>query len=460
MDGDHIDKLHALMLLCHYSLVDPSNVNALVCSGAVMRLCVEMGLHREQPDHVAESAIFDANTKRRLFWTAYALASQIFTRVGLPFDLSSGAISTRYPDEHQDGRFGPDKIATANYMYAWRRFEVDITKMTLHPSRATDVNLEGRTEREWLEAAQHRVEEWRLATESREIADKVQFRDIMCQLATIRLNRVSPQSPHPDLTMRRKSIFACMAMVREYATSLRLGNLFYIFHAYWHLFEVTVVLLEAIHTGLDLIIQRQESWLGLSDSVAIMRTMKTIPYVLRGIATRWPQIQQAVKDLEATIDPALRKVQEWMDGSIISKADAQELKVLRRFLRGYDDQPAEDDGSLAGSLCIPLPPTLTHLAYKENATAGPSGQEPIHPLDNSAEQMVTGPGIDSTAIVGMDSMFAPSQPLRANISGNLDFDISSFTIDATTANDKYMFLGNTGMDLNDIFTAFSEGRGF
>ncbi|KUI62410.1 Transcriptional activator protein acu-15 [Cytospora mali] len=93
--------LQTILLVLLYATVCPRSANVWVLSGAAMRSCLELGLHREPPDSMAldTEAI---ELRRRVFWAAYCMDRSICSALQLPLSTPDEAINTKLPSPTQD----------------------------------------------------------------------------------------------------------------------------------------------------------------------------------------------------------------------------------------------------------------------------------------------------------------------------------------------------------------------
>jgi hypothetical protein len=87
-------QLNLLILL--YATINPRSANVWILSGAVMRSCLELGLHREPPETLRQSA-FNTELRRRVFWSAYCMDRSICSALQRPLSIPDAAINTLLP---------------------------------------------------------------------------------------------------------------------------------------------------------------------------------------------------------------------------------------------------------------------------------------------------------------------------------------------------------------------------
>lgn len=89
-------QLNLLMLL--YATINPRSANVWILSGAVMRSCLELGLHREASETGRHDA-FTIDLKRGLFWSAYCMDRSICSALQRPLSMPDAAINTHFPSD-------------------------------------------------------------------------------------------------------------------------------------------------------------------------------------------------------------------------------------------------------------------------------------------------------------------------------------------------------------------------
>ncbi|KAF2105969.1 fungal-specific transcription factor domain-containing protein [Lophiotrema nucula] len=92
-------QLNLLMLL--YATINPRAANVWILSGAVMRSCLELGLHRESLELAAQDAM-TTELRRRLFWSAYCMDRSICSALQRPLSIPDAAINTHFPSAYAE----------------------------------------------------------------------------------------------------------------------------------------------------------------------------------------------------------------------------------------------------------------------------------------------------------------------------------------------------------------------
>ena len=408
------------MLLCHYSFVNPSTVNALVCSQAAMSLCVQLGLHQEPSPQNISSKI-DLESQRRIFWTCYALDAQNNMLMSKLSSLYGVSIN---PEQER-------RTAVANHLYTWRRLETEVTTGIFY----TDRGGPRLASREWINDTHARIKSWREILDSHRFSETIEFRHLMFQFQLFRLARLSPRSPRPSFTMRRECVAAGKSIVAEYCRIHRQGNLFYWHHCCWHLFEIGIALVESTYTGIDLAWRKQDSFLQPADAPGIIGAMESIPFILRTMKHRWPQIERVVLELEEVFHHAVPQLKEYTDGHITAPSGMENVALIRKYFLGQEHKEVQEDV-----------PCFNGSSARRTSQNTSSIQEALRLLH---------PATSLTAVPTSSQRAEPVLPDRHDSSQSIFFDVAPASW-ISPAEDS-LFWHSGGLELDDIFTAFNAG---
>ncbi|ETS87103.1 hypothetical protein PFICI_00931 [Pestalotiopsis fici W106-1] len=92
-----IARLQVTLLILHYATVFPRLANVWVLSGAAMRSCLELGLHRELPASIGSVDSQTLHLRRRVFWAAYCMDRSICSALQRPVCIPDVAIDAKLP---------------------------------------------------------------------------------------------------------------------------------------------------------------------------------------------------------------------------------------------------------------------------------------------------------------------------------------------------------------------------
>lgn len=415
-----------------------------------MSLCVQLGLHKEPPTPYIGSKL-NLESQRRIFWTSYALDAQNHMLMGRLSGIYRVRISVQFPSPRNASPEQEVRTAVANYLYTWRQMESEITTGIFH-FNCGDLRV---IEPEWLENTRNRSKTWREVLDSRQFASNIEFRDLMYQFQRFRLNRISPRLPNPSHDMRRECIEAGTFIIADYCRILRQGNLFYWHHCCWHLFEIGIALVEAAHTGINLAWKRQETFLQSADADDITRAMHSIPFILRKMNHQWPQVERMVLELEEVFNHALPRLKEWVDAKATAPSHADDLGAIRKYFLGeaYEAQAdvpchaSEPSAQITDPSVTPLGGSMTTQEARQMIQPETMLTDVSHLSDTLGSSISpTNPVRSDPIRIGSPNAFI-SKPNDLHMSFDIDSNVQDLS-----------FWHGGGLELDDIFTAFNEGR--
>ncbi|CUM55642.1 unnamed protein product [Debaryomyces tyrocola] len=104
---DKLESLQSILLLTLYSLMRPTVPGVWYVLGLALRVCVDLGLHKEPSIQNSNSIdFFTQDKRRRLFWCTYALDRQICFYLGRPIGIPEESIDTPFPSVLDDSFIG------------------------------------------------------------------------------------------------------------------------------------------------------------------------------------------------------------------------------------------------------------------------------------------------------------------------------------------------------------------
>ncbi|KAL4877440.1 fungal-specific transcription factor domain-containing protein [Aspergillus karnatakaensis] len=95
-----ISSIEALMLLAMYNLQSAASSSVWYMMGLAMRICVDFGLHREASYRRLRP--YDAQRRRRLFWSVYLNERAVAWSLGRPFSIADEEIDADPPADIDD----------------------------------------------------------------------------------------------------------------------------------------------------------------------------------------------------------------------------------------------------------------------------------------------------------------------------------------------------------------------
>ncbi|EXJ81535.1 hypothetical protein A1O1_07599 [Capronia coronata CBS 617.96] len=88
--------IQATLLILQYAEINPKCGNIWILSGAAMRSCVELGLHREPRGTIIQGHD-TVKQRRRVFWSAYCMDRMVSPALQRPLSIPDRSINTLYP---------------------------------------------------------------------------------------------------------------------------------------------------------------------------------------------------------------------------------------------------------------------------------------------------------------------------------------------------------------------------
>ncbi|KAK9447749.1 fungal-specific transcription factor domain-containing protein [Limtongia smithiae] len=92
--------LIAILMLSVYALIHDTSASVWHLVGIAVRLCIELGLHREEV--LVKGGYFEIEMRRRCFWCVFALDRMVSVTLGRPLALGDSEIDIPLPTAHTD----------------------------------------------------------------------------------------------------------------------------------------------------------------------------------------------------------------------------------------------------------------------------------------------------------------------------------------------------------------------
>jgi hypothetical protein len=187
--GDDIAGLQANLLILLYATINPRCANVWVLSGAAMRTCLELGLHRHQTDK-SDAGDSANQLHQNLFWVAYSMDRSICSAVQRPLSIPDAAIDTELPS-----------LASGNSSGANVEF-LDLTNYHRLLSEMTEIHFQGAelpsgvSWDDWLSTMEHKLRAW--YAQSLQHSSQSHTAEFALARGLTILHRPSPRIPIPS----------------------------------------------------------------------------------------------------------------------------------------------------------------------------------------------------------------------------------------------------------------------
>ncbi|KAI1080821.1 fungal-specific transcription factor domain-containing protein [Whalleya microplaca] len=282
-----ISWLQTVLLVLLYATVLPRSANVWVLSGAAMRACLELGLHREPPELISLGQK-DLELRRRVFWSAYTMDRGICSALQRPLSTPDAAINTRLPH-------GPDNGSFLSYIH----YHQLLSEM-IHVHFQGEDLPEGSEWEQWLISMEQRLRTW-YTTYPRDSShhDLIEFslaRGLMI------LHRPSPRTPMPSSRSLLRAFEAASSSAKTYREHIQSG----FFRRPWlsahHTLEAAMIVLFCLRHGCSEISEK-------FTASQIFEMTKLFTSNLLSISSQgWPEVSNYAGVYERLLGPLLEAV--------------------------------------------------------------------------------------------------------------------------------------------------------
>ncbi|OKL59507.1 hypothetical protein UA08_05033 [Talaromyces atroroseus] len=185
-------------------------------------LCIDMGLHRHNPDW--SFTVDEWDIRRRLFWVTYALDRTVCFNLGRPLTLSDDHIDALFPSPERHGHADEPNIALALHHIQLRSIQTRIISEVYTVSKSkTTIDYHQRVQ--ILDAIQKELDDWRNRLDSiyssHQTPHSFQWYKRLYHTTTASLHRATPLFPRPSEESIKRCYNASTRAVRIYHSLLR-----------------------------------------------------------------------------------------------------------------------------------------------------------------------------------------------------------------------------------------------
>ncbi|KIW91368.1 uncharacterized protein Z519_08264 [Cladophialophora bantiana CBS 173.52] len=329
--------IQVTLMVLQYASINPRLANVWMLTGAAMRACLELGLHREAP----EALNFDPLTldlRRRLFWSAYNFDRAICSALQRPLSIPDQTIDAHFPSILDDRHIHPTGIdptgaETKIHMLRWVHFR-------RLQSAMTEVHFQGKplepgqSWEDWLVSMERRLQAW-----YEDYNDGHELTEFTLAHGLTNLHRPSPRVPLPG----PRSLMVAFEAACASAKSLRDHILSGFYRRSWliahHVLENSMVVLFCLRHGFDAISSRFSA-----QQIFEMTKVFTANFLALA-AQGWNEVSNYAGVYERLLGPLLESVFSNRPPSLSSFGPAQDAELTRLLYPG----PAQLDKLRFGS---------------------------------------------------------------------------------------------------------------
>lgn len=100
---DSIETVQGLLLIAQFAVNEHQSANAWLVTGQAVRTAIDLGLHRSLPPSTpSNNSLFNAEMRKRVFWSTYALDRNVSIALGRPCALRDEDIDIPLPQNFKD----------------------------------------------------------------------------------------------------------------------------------------------------------------------------------------------------------------------------------------------------------------------------------------------------------------------------------------------------------------------
>lgn len=305
--------LQTILLVLLYATVCSRSANVWVLSGAAMRSCLELGLHREPPDSMALD-IEAVELRRRVFWAAYCMDRSICSALQLPLSTPDEAINTELPSQAQDPFQGS---------IVYQKLLSEILHVHFHGEPIPA----GLTWEDWLTRMEERLRSWR-KPHSQASSSHHENAEFKMARGMMMLHRPSPRVPLPSSRSLLLAFEAAAKSERIHREHIQTG----FFRRPWlsahHTLEAATVVLFCLRHGYDAVTERFSA--AQVFDMAKLFTSNFLAIAAHG----WPEVSVYAGIYERLLGPLLERV--FLRSSALGEqfGAAQDAELMRLLYPG------------------------------------------------------------------------------------------------------------------------------
>ncbi|KAL3494811.1 hypothetical protein BJX62DRAFT_223082 [Aspergillus germanicus] len=358
--------LQALLLLIHYTFLNPTVGNLWLLTGISSEACIEMGLHQELTASMDDLAL---DQRRRIFWCAWEMEVAVSAAFRRPIRTLNKYISASFPNCPQSP--SPALHSIAIFIWRFRQLEAELISILYSndplPPEASPLE-------NWMASMENKVCDW--AQEVQESAarsdcpstknqwcEMVLYADIAYHHCLVLLYGPSNRVKTPTRSNIKRAFQASVRVAVGYweQANTEFGRIKYTFHTCYHTFSAAVVFLRVLRSCKSDITQ-------LFTLTELEDCASCFVRILSSIGERWPAAARCLEEFNHLLSPIMKSYsdfflfaqhddllqQETQDPFQTASFFAEAFDVLdyENFIQFFNPPPGVVEGSL------PTPPAV------------------------------------------------------------------------------------------------------
>ncbi|KAK5283805.1 hypothetical protein LTS13_000390 [Exophiala xenobiotica] len=318
--------IQVTLMVLQYASINPRLANVWMLTGAAMRACLELGLHREAP----QALQFDQLTldlRRRIFWCAYNFDRAICSALQRPLSIPDQSIDAHFPSILDDRHIHPTGIdatgsETKTHNLRWIHFRRLQSAMVEVHFQGKPLE-QGQSWEDWLVFMERRLQAW-----YEDYNDGHELTEFTLAHGLTNLHRPSPRVPMPG----PRSLMVAFEAACSSAKHLRDHILSGFYRRSWliahHVLENSMVVLFCLRHGFDTISARFSA-----QQIFEMTKVFTANFLALA-AQGWNEVSNYAGVYERLLGPLLESVFSNRPPSLSSFGPAQDAELLRLLYPG------------------------------------------------------------------------------------------------------------------------------
>jgi hypothetical protein len=109
--SESIETVQGLLLMALFAVYEQNSVNSWHCIGQAVRMAIDLGLHHSSSS--ANGDLLTIETRKRVFWSAYALDRNISISLGRPCAIRDADIYVPLPQSYTDEELVPKVLSSS-----------------------------------------------------------------------------------------------------------------------------------------------------------------------------------------------------------------------------------------------------------------------------------------------------------------------------------------------------------
>ncbi|KAL4963621.1 fungal specific transcription factor domain-containing protein [Aspergillus stella-maris] len=303
-----LQGLQALLLLIHYTFLNPTVGNLWLLTGISNEACIDLGLHQELLSFTDQDAS-SLNVRRRIFWCAWEMEIAVSAAFRRPIRILNRHINVCFPDPCQP--YSPSFPALSwipNLIWRFRQIEAELVSV-LHLNHPLPPDV--RSLETWMIGLEKKAFLW--AQEVQQLAayndspltksqwsEMLNYANIAHNYCLVLLYGPSNKVKAPTRPSLMRAFQASVRVAEAYweQTNTEFGRIKYTFHTCYHTFSAAIVFLKVLQSCISEINE-------LFSLDEIHNFAQCFVRLLSSLGERWPAATRCLEEYNLLLNPIM-----------------------------------------------------------------------------------------------------------------------------------------------------------